>query len=164
MAVFEAGERKQETGFTLIELMVTVAIVSIAVLLGLPEYRQWQAASNLREATSEVATQLTLARMAAMNRNRSVDVTVQNSGYAARVSAVASSGASIFDEAVQSGGTSLVASPVTVSFSSMGLRTSAGTGVQTIGVCNSYKLQYTVTIVPAGKVNWSTNPSATPCP
>ncbi len=91
-------------------------------------------------------------------------MTVQNSGYAARVSAVASSGASMVDEAVQSGGTSLVASPVTVSFSSRGLRTSAGTGVQTIGVCNSYKLQYTVTIVPAGKVNWSTNPSATPCP
>jgi hypothetical protein len=53
---------------------------------------------------------------------------------------------------------------LTISFSSMGLRTSGGTGTQTIGVCDIYKRQYSVTIIPAGKVNWSVNPGAIACP
>ena len=156
---------RRDVGYTLIEVMVALAIITIAVGLALPHYLQWKAQSNLRQATSEVATQLTLARMAAMNRNRGVDVTVQDSGGSARVSAVTTaSGVSVLDASVPSKGTSIVGSPITVSFSSMGLRTSGGTGVQTIGVCNSYKLQYSVTVIPVGKVNWSTAPSATPCP
>ena len=155
---------RREAGYTLTELMVAVAIITVAVALAVPQYSQWQAQSQLRQATSEIATHLTLARMAAMNRNRTVDVTMQNSGGAAHISAVASSGASVLDEDLQSKGVSLVGSPITVSFSSMGLRTSGGTGIQTIGMCNNYKLQYSITIVPVGKVNWSTDPSATSCP
>lgn len=155
---------KREAGYTLTEMMIAVAVITIAVGLAVPHYSEWQAQSQLRQATSEVATQLTLARMAAMNRNRSVDVTMQNSGNTTHVSAVASSGASVLDEVLQSKGVSLVGSPITVSFSSMGLRTSGGTGITTIGMCNSYRLQYSITIVPVGKVNWSTAPSATTCP
>ena len=156
----------RETGFTLVELMVALAIVTIAVGLAMPSYLQWHAQSQLRQATSEIATQLTIARMAAMNRNRSVDVTVQSSGGAVHVSAVTSSSGVpvIKDTPLQSGATSVVGSPITVSFSSMGTRTSGGTGVQTIGVCDASKRQYAVTVIPTGKVNWSTASSATPCP
>jgi prepilin-type N-terminal cleavage/methylation domain-containing protein len=156
----------REAGFTLVELMVAMAIITIAVGLAMPYYSQWQAQSKLRQATSEIATQLTLARMAAMNRNRSVDVTVQSSGGTVHVSAVTSSSGVpvIKDTPLQAGGTSVVGSPITVSFSSMGSRTSGGTGVQEIGVCDTFKRQYAVTVIPTGKVNWSTNASATPCP
>ena len=59
---------------------------------------------------------------------------------------------------------SVVGSPVTVSFSSLGLRTTGGTGTQTIGVCDTYQRQYSVVIIPSGKVQWSINPSGTACP
>lgn len=59
---------------------------------------------------------------------------------------------------------SVVGSPVTVSFSSMGVRTSGGTGMQTIGLCDTYGRQYSVTIIASGKVNWSPNTSGVPCP
>jgi len=155
----------QERGFTLVEIMVVCVILGIATTLAVPNFLEWQARNQLRYVTSEVATQLTLSRMSAMNRNRGVNVTLQNVGGRVRISAVTTSdNVSVLDEEVQSKGALVNGSPITVSFSSMGLRTSAGIGVQTIGVCNVQKLQYSVTIIPAGKVNWSIAPSATPCP
>jgi prepilin-type N-terminal cleavage/methylation domain-containing protein len=154
----------RQTGFTLIELMIAVAIIGIAAALGMPDYLRWQAQSQLRQATSEIATQMTLARMAGMNRNRSVNVTVQNLGGQIHISAVSSSGVVINDKSFTSGVMSVVGSPVTVSFSSLGIRTNGGTGVQSIGVCDRYNRQYSVTIIPSGKVNWSVNSSGTPCP
>src|SRR5678815_1096564 len=119
----------RDTGFTLVEVMVAAGILTVAVALTVPNFLLWYAQSQLRQATSDVATQLTLARM---NRNRAVDVTVQNVGGAVQISAV-SSGAPVFsDKTLPPRASSVVGSPITVSFSSLGLRTSAGTGVQTI--------------------------------
>jgi len=156
--------RATQAGFTLIELMIAVAILTIAVSLAIPDFLRWYAQSQLREATSEIATQLTLARMAGMNRNRAVDVTLENLTGTVHISAVSSGIAVIKDKSLPPRVSSVVGSPITVSFSSMGLRTSGGTGVQTIGVCDVYGHQYSVTIIPAGKVNWSLNPSGAPCP
>jgi len=157
--------RARQAGFTLIELMIAVAITAIAVALAIPNFLQWQTQSQLRQATSEIANQLTLARLAGMNQNRGVNVTVQNVGALVQISAVSSSGASvIIPESFPPRVKSIVGSPVTVSFSSLGVRTSGGTGVQTFGVCDAYGHQYSVTIIPTGKVNWSVNSSGAPCP
>lgn len=158
--------KRNQAGFTLVELMIVVVILTISAALTVPDFMRWLVQSQLRQATSEIATHLTMARMAAMNRNRSVDVTVQTSGGAVHISAVSASSGSVVinDQTFPAGVTSVVGSPVTVSFSSMGLRTTAGTGVQTIGVCDRYNRQYSVTIAPTGKVNWTVNPGATPCP
>lgn len=153
-------------GFTLVEVMIAAAILTIAAGMAAPEFLRWYVQSQLRQATSEIATQLTLARMAAMNRNRSVDVTVQQSGGVLHMSAVApSSGESVFnDKTFPKSVKTVIGSPVLVSFSSLGIRTSAGTGTQTIGVCDMYNRQYSIAIIPSGKVNWSINSSGTPCP
>lgn len=157
----------RDTGFTLVEVMVAAGILTVAVALTVPNFLQWYAQSQLRQATSDVATQLTLARMAGMNRNRGVDVTVQNVGGAVQISALSSEVPPVplfSDKTLPPRASTVVGSPVTVSFSSLGLRTSGGTGVQTIGICNVDKRQYSVTIVLSGKVNWSLDSSATPCP
>ena len=156
--------RYREVGFTLIEVMIVVAIVSVVVGLALPNYLQWVDRSNLRQVTSNIATQLTMARVAGMNRNRSVDVTVDHYNGTGRISAVTTTGTSVFNDLVQINDAYVIGSPVTVSYNGRGLRTSGGTGIQTIGVCNRNKLQYSVTIMPNGKVNWSLDPSAMPCP
>jgi type II secretion system protein H len=157
---------RQESGFTLIEVMVVVAIIGVMVGIAIPNFTQWQDRNRLHQTTAEVATQLTMARMVAMNRNRNVDVTIQNNGNSVRVSAVLSSttATTVLDKTIEYTGNQVIGSPVTVSFSSMGQRISGGTAVNTIGICNVDKLQYSVTIIPVGKVNWSTNASATPCP
>jgi prepilin-type N-terminal cleavage/methylation domain-containing protein len=157
--------RARQAGFTLIELMIAVAIITIAATLAIPDFLRWYVQSQLRQATTEIATQLTLARMAGMNQNRGVDVTVQTSGGAVHISALSSSGVAVIkDKSLPPQVASVVGSPVTVSFSSMGVRTSAGTGTQTIGICDKYGRQYSVTIIPSGKVNWSPTGAGTPCP
>ena len=167
---YQLRSMRRESGFTLIEIMVVVAIVGVMASIAIPNFTQWQTRNRLHQATAEVASQLTMARMVAMNRNRSVDVTIQDSGTSIRVSAVLSSTAAlavptvVLDKTIEYFGNTVVGSPVNVSFSSMGQRTSGGMAVQTIGVCNPERLQYSVTIIPVGKVNWSTNSSLTPCP
>lgn len=153
-------------GFTLIELMIVVAILTIAASLAVPAFIQWNTQSQLREATSEIATQLVLARMIAMNRNTSVDVTVQTATGVLHVSAITPSSGTVViqDKTFPKQVPSMVGSPQTVSFSSLGLRTSGGTGTQSVGVCDAYKRQYSVSIAPSGKVNWSRNSTATSCP
>jgi prepilin-type N-terminal cleavage/methylation domain-containing protein len=157
---------ERNNGFTLIELMIAVAILTIAASLAIPEFLRWHAQSRLRQATSEIATQLVLARMAAMNRNRNVDVIVQEAGGVVHLSAISpSAGVSVInDKTFPTQVSSIIGSPVTVSFSSLGIRTSGGTGMQSIGVCDIYKRQYSVSVIASGKVNWSVNPTGTPCP
>lgn len=155
----------RQAGFTLIEVMIVVAIIGISAALAIPNFTQWYVQTQLRQATTEIATQLTLARMVGMNRNRSVDVTVQNSGGVVHISAMASSGAAVINDiSFPANVKSVVGSPVTVSFSSIGSRTNGGTAAQTIGLCDKYGRQYSVTIIASGKVNWSPNASGVPCP
>jgi prepilin-type N-terminal cleavage/methylation domain-containing protein len=155
-----------ESGFTLIELMIAVAILAIGSALAVPEFLQWHAKTQLRQATSEIASQLTLARMAAMNRNRGVDVTIQAVSGVVTVSAVTTGGSATVlpATAVLNRVTGVTGSPVTVSFSSLGVKTSGGTGTQTFGVCDVKKRQYSIQVIPSGRVNWLPTSTATPCP
>ncbi len=141
-------------GFTLVELMLALAIVAIGVALALPEFRQWNARMQLRDAASEIANQLVLSRMAAMNRNRSVDVTVDTVAGAVTISAVSLGSAVIAPKTMMAQVKTVIGGPVTVTFSSLGVRTSGGTTNQTISVCNAFRQRYDVRIIPAGKVNW----------
>jgi len=149
----------------MVELLVAVAIVALGASLAAPEFLRWHARTQLRQATSEIASQLTMARMAAMNRNRSVDVTIQVTSGSVTIAAVPSGGSSVIPaKTLASRVTAVTGAPVTVSFSSLGVRTNGGTGMQTFGVCDINKQQYSVQIFPAGRVNWYPTPTATPCP
>ena len=158
--------RRNSAGFTLIELLIAVGIVSLGAALAAPQFLAWNARTQLRQATSEIASQLTMARMAAMNRNRSVDVTIQSASGGVSILAVASgaSTAVIPTKTLANSVTTVTGSPVTVSFSSLGVKTSGGTATQSFGVCDVNKQQYSVQIIPAGRVNWSPTATAVPCP
>ena len=72
----KASLASSETGFTLIETLIVMAIIGIAGLIALPNYLVWQSRSELRQAVTEVQNQLLLARMAALSRNAPVTVAI----------------------------------------------------------------------------------------
>lgn len=68
-------------GFTLIELMVAIAILGIALGIALPSYRDFVAASRVRTTTFDLMAMLTLARSEAIKRNSNVALELGAGGW-----------------------------------------------------------------------------------
>lgn len=67
--------KTSQTGFTFIEIMIVVAIIGIGSAIAVPAYNQWTVRYELRQAIVEIASNLTMARMAARNRNTTITAT-----------------------------------------------------------------------------------------
>lgn len=60
---------RQASGFTLLELMVTLGIAAILLMAGLPSFRTFSQNLELRGAAQRLASDLDHARHSAVNRN-----------------------------------------------------------------------------------------------
>jgi type IV pilus assembly protein PilA len=160
---------KSEEGLTFVELLVVSAIIGIMVTLLVPLYTQWNARTQLRQAVTEINSDLTIARMAAMNRNQPVTVSVTLASSRVSVATADGSGSQVLPGRTMyfhvTGATSTPAptpssAPITVTFSPRGLRTSAtGTATQLITFSNTYGVQYSIGVAQSGKAKWC--PAAT---
>jgi len=156
-----------ETGFTLIETMIVVAIIGIATAIALPNYSIWQSRSELRQAVTEVQNQLLLARMAALSRNTPVTVaisivngavltTTTNAATGVQMLASASRVPHVVDLKVGPSASWTSAATANVSFNSMGMR-SGGPGPtlnQELAMVNDKGVQFAMKVTPRGIVNW----------
>ena len=66
-------------GFTVIELMVTLAIVAIMMGLGVPSFRAFIGSQRVKTGTYELMTSLVIARSEAVKRNANVTITPTSS-------------------------------------------------------------------------------------
>jgi type IV fimbrial biogenesis protein FimT len=64
--------RRRPRGFTIIELMVTVAVLALLMLLGAPSFATWLQNSQIRTAAEGVLAGVQLARAEAVRRNMPV--------------------------------------------------------------------------------------------
>ena len=114
--------RARASGFTLIELMVVVALVAIILALAAPSFTSTLARKRMEGVASELATDLQYARSEAAQRNAAVGVVfgsncytvyiVDTSSNATTCTALGTGGTSLKDVQV-SGGTSLAFTPTT---------------------------------------------------
>ena len=65
--------RFAQSGVTLIELMITIVIVSILLTVALPNFGAWIQNTQIRTATESIQNGLQLARAEAVRRNEPVD-------------------------------------------------------------------------------------------
>lgn len=54
--------RRRQTGFTMIELMITISVMAILVIIGIPSYQQWTQNTRIRSAMESIQNGLRLAR------------------------------------------------------------------------------------------------------
>jgi type IV fimbrial biogenesis protein FimT len=74
-------------GFTLVEMMVTIAIVAILAAVAVPDLSTFVENRQVRAAAEQLRDMLVLARQEALKRNAPVDVTANNNLVTASIAA-----------------------------------------------------------------------------
>jgi len=147
-------------GYTIAELMVVVGIIAFAAAVAVPNYVQWNNTAQLKQTTIELQGEFNMARLSAMNRNRSVTVTLAIVNNRVTATFIDGSGAQVMPiHTMVPLVTGVGGGPIT--FSSLGMRVGGGAGNQLITLTNSQALTYSIAVTAAGKSTWC--PRAT-CP
>jgi len=118
---------RKNSGFTITELMVTIAVVAILASLAIPNFIAWLPNYRLRSGAEEIQSTLQFARITAIKRNATATVAfdIANETYRASVGGQAIRGGRMpagIDINSAFGGTS-------VQFDSRGVASAAGTAV-----------------------------------
>jgi prepilin-type N-terminal cleavage/methylation domain-containing protein len=73
--------RKNQTGFTLVELMIVVVIAAILAAIAVPNFRSFIQAQRVKSAAADLHASFTLARSEAVKRATAVSVNQVASGW-----------------------------------------------------------------------------------
>lgn len=123
------GMRKASKGFTLVEVMVVLAILAILLGIGMPGYRTLIAQQRVKTTATDLHSALAFARSEAIKRNRMVTLSPSVDGWSAGW-AIASpeAGQPALLNHIQVSGVVIVG-PADVAFSASGRRPSGAVDV-----------------------------------
>ena len=72
--------RQYQSGFTLVELMIAVAVMVILAMLAVPSFTTYMEKSRLRGAADDVVNLIAQARQAGVKYDRDVNLAVEGNG------------------------------------------------------------------------------------
>jgi prepilin-type N-terminal cleavage/methylation domain-containing protein len=162
MKSLQAGmiaQLKAQAGFTLVELMIAVGIITLLVMIAVPNFLDWNRKYKLKDAVATLHGNIGLTRMSAINQSTTMTVAITQATPTSRVTVTFrnSAGTDVIQPVTLDSEVSLtnatnatvgagVSSPQDVLFSPMGLRRDSGnannlcitaTGVYTGAACTS---------------------------
>ncbi len=65
-------------GFTLVEMLVTVAVFAVLLMIAIPSMRPFLQSQGVKSASMDISSTVALARSEAIKRNATVDVTANS--------------------------------------------------------------------------------------
>jgi type IV fimbrial biogenesis protein FimT len=80
VATWEQKMKSRHTGFTLIELVITIALLGILLAWAIPNVRTFIKNARIVSVTNELVADISLARQEAQRRGRSVQICASNNG------------------------------------------------------------------------------------
>jgi prepilin-type N-terminal cleavage/methylation domain-containing protein len=139
----KAAEKQLSRGLTLVELIITMAVLAILLTIATPSLELFSSAYKLRGAAREVATDLQFARLLAVKENKDIRVAFGPTSYQViRVS----DGSVAKTRNLSSDYPDIAVTSIAVTFDSRGNSTP-----NTVTVANSRGMR-NVTVNPTGKV------------
>ena len=149
----QSRARSEESGFTLIEIAIVGAILSVAAALSVPNFLQMYAKHELYQSTTSLYNRLILARSSAVSRNAMIAATPTSVPMGVdTVAFTAPLGPETLPEKVRFI-TPLPVNPL--GFTPRGLST-IPLATQTIQLRSTRdpNLIYSISLMPSGKVTW----------
>jgi type IV fimbrial biogenesis protein FimT len=73
--------QERARGFTIIELLITVALLAVLITLAAPSFREYTASQRVKTASFDLFSSLMLARSEAIKRNTNIAVTPASGGW-----------------------------------------------------------------------------------
>lgn len=119
-------------GFTLIEMMVTIAVLGILVAIALPGFRAFVIDSRMTAQANEFLAALTFARSEAIKRNASVTLSAKSGNWANGWVVTDANGATLRDHAALEGSSTLTGGATALTFTSNG----QASATLTFNLCN----------------------------
>lgn len=119
------------SGFTLIELMVTVAVLAILVTVAIPNYQAFVVNSRMTAQANDFLASLNLARSEAVKRNAPVSMNAVGGDWASGWEIVDAGGNVLKVHPALEGASSLDGDATTITFQSNGQA-----GATTFNLCN----------------------------
>jgi Tfp pilus assembly protein FimT len=139
--------------------MIVVGIIGISSAIAVPSYIEWNARYVLRQAIADLASNLTMARISARNRNIAVVSTLTLVGNTVTMTTTNVPGTVVvippvtFPPSIIDVRDAANANPVTIAFTPLGIQ-GAGTSPLPALITNNRGLTYSVFVTPSGRVNW----------
>ncbi|NOY83314.1 MAG: prepilin-type N-terminal cleavage/methylation domain-containing protein [Nitrospirae bacterium] len=150
-ALINTRARMKEKGFTLLEMMVGVAILGVLVSIAIPNYLTWNARYEFKDTARILSSNIMLSRVTAMSQNTTRTITLSVAGDMTQYNSFTPGLPNIIFPSDVSINNVL---PMTVGFNAFGQKTTGGAGNQIINIDSASQpnTRYVLTITPAGKI------------
>jgi len=122
-----------QKGFTLIELMIVVAIIGILAAVAIPAYQDYTVKAKVQEGPSLASPALTALGVACSEGTLTATLGHVSLG----LNATATNISGKYISAVQATGTSTTAATVTITYKQIGSAVTAGNDIVYTGTCSS---------------------------